>query len=88
MTGDILGSQILGDLGATRIRLITNNPATYGGLEGYGLTITGRVHLPTVETTHNVRHRAPSAADDVLRTSSRSPVRPRTSAGAGRVSSS
>jgi 3,4-dihydroxy 2-butanone 4-phosphate synthase/GTP cyclohydrolase II len=51
-----VGAQILGDLGATRIRLITNNPAKYGGLEGYGLTITGRVHLPTVETPHNVRY--------------------------------
>ncbi|QNG36580.1 bifunctional 3,4-dihydroxy-2-butanone-4-phosphate synthase/GTP cyclohydrolase II [Geodermatophilaceae bacterium NBWT11] len=51
-----VGAQILGDLGATRIRLITNNPAKYGGLDGYGLTITGRVALPTVETAHNVRY--------------------------------
>ena len=51
-----VGAQILADLGATRIRLITNNPAKYGGLEGYGLTITGRVHLPTAETPHNVRY--------------------------------
>jgi 3,4-dihydroxy 2-butanone 4-phosphate synthase/GTP cyclohydrolase II len=51
-----VGAQILGDLGATRIRLITNNPAKYGGLDGYGLTITGRVHLPTVETPHNLRY--------------------------------
>ncbi|GHE09032.1 bifunctional 3,4-dihydroxy-2-butanone-4-phosphate synthase/GTP cyclohydrolase II [Klenkia taihuensis] len=51
-----VGAQILGDLGATRIRLITNNPAKYGGLEGYGLTITGRVHLPTAETPHNLRY--------------------------------
>jgi 3,4-dihydroxy 2-butanone 4-phosphate synthase/GTP cyclohydrolase II len=28
------------------IRLITNNPAKYGGLEGYGLEIVGRVALP------------------------------------------
>jgi 3,4-dihydroxy 2-butanone 4-phosphate synthase/GTP cyclohydrolase II len=51
-----VGAQILGDLGATRIRLITNNPAKYGGLEGYGLTIAGRVALPVVETAHNVRY--------------------------------
>ncbi|WP_369255361.1 bifunctional 3,4-dihydroxy-2-butanone-4-phosphate synthase/GTP cyclohydrolase II [Geodermatophilus amargosae] len=51
-----VGAQILGDLGATRIRLITNNPAKYGGLDGYGLTIVGRVALPVVETAHNVRY--------------------------------
>jgi 3,4-dihydroxy 2-butanone 4-phosphate synthase/GTP cyclohydrolase II len=51
-----VGAQVLGDLGATRIRLITNNPAKYGGLEGYGLTVVGRVALPVVETPHNVRY--------------------------------
>jgi 3,4-dihydroxy 2-butanone 4-phosphate synthase/GTP cyclohydrolase II len=51
-----VGAQILGDLGATRIRLITHNPAKYGGLEGYGLTIVDRVALPVVETPHNVRY--------------------------------
>jgi 3,4-dihydroxy 2-butanone 4-phosphate synthase/GTP cyclohydrolase II len=51
-----VGSQILGDLGIRRLRLITNNPAKFGGLEGYGLTITGRVALPVVETPHNVRY--------------------------------
>ena len=51
-----VGAQILGDLGASRIRLITNNPGKYSGLDGYGLTITGRVALPAVETPHNVRY--------------------------------
>jgi 3,4-dihydroxy 2-butanone 4-phosphate synthase/GTP cyclohydrolase II len=51
-----VGSQILGDLGISRLRLITNNPAKFGGLEGYGLTIVGRVALPVVETPHNVRY--------------------------------
>jgi 3,4-dihydroxy 2-butanone 4-phosphate synthase/GTP cyclohydrolase II len=51
-----VGAQVLGDLGISRIRLITNNPAKYGGLDGYGLTIVGRVSLPTVETPHNVRY--------------------------------
>jgi 3,4-dihydroxy 2-butanone 4-phosphate synthase/GTP cyclohydrolase II len=51
-----VGAQILGDLGVTRIRLITNNPAKFGGLEGYGITIVGRVALPTVGTAHNVRY--------------------------------
>jgi 3,4-dihydroxy 2-butanone 4-phosphate synthase/GTP cyclohydrolase II len=51
-----VGAQILGDLGATRIRVITNNPAKYGGLDGYGLTIVGRVALPVAETPYNVRY--------------------------------
>jgi 3,4-dihydroxy 2-butanone 4-phosphate synthase / GTP cyclohydrolase II len=51
-----VGAQILGDLGINRLRLITNNPAKYGGLDGYGLTVVGRVALPSVVTTHNVRY--------------------------------
>jgi 3,4-dihydroxy 2-butanone 4-phosphate synthase/GTP cyclohydrolase II len=51
-----VGAQILGDLGITRLRLITNNPAKYRGLEGHGLTVVGRVALPVVETPHNVRY--------------------------------
>ncbi len=43
-----VGAQILADLGLTTVRLLTNNPAKYGGLDGYGLTITDRVplHVP------------------------------------------
>ena len=51
-----IGAQVLSDLGIRRIRLITNNPAKYGGLEGYGLELVGRVTLPTVATPHNVRY--------------------------------
>jgi 3,4-dihydroxy 2-butanone 4-phosphate synthase/GTP cyclohydrolase II len=51
-----VGAQILGDLGANRIRLITNNPAKYGGLEGYGLEIVGRVAQPVAVTAENVRY--------------------------------
>ncbi|MFE7421145.1 bifunctional 3,4-dihydroxy-2-butanone-4-phosphate synthase/GTP cyclohydrolase II [Rhodococcus sp. NPDC057529] len=51
-----VGAQILNDLGIRRLRLITNNPAKYGGIEGYGLEITSRVAIPTVETAHNVRY--------------------------------
>lgn len=51
-----VGAQILTDLGIQRLRLITNNPAKYGGIDGYGLEITSRVALPTVETPHNVRY--------------------------------
>ena len=51
-----VGAQILGDLGATRVRLITNNPAKFGGLDGYGLTVVGRVALPVLPTPHNVQY--------------------------------
>ncbi|MFI5607468.1 bifunctional 3,4-dihydroxy-2-butanone-4-phosphate synthase/GTP cyclohydrolase II [Amycolatopsis sp. NPDC051903] len=51
-----IGAQILADLGVRRLRLITNNPAKYGGLEGYALDIVGRVRLPVAQTPHNVRY--------------------------------
>ena len=41
-----IGAQILVDLGITTMHLMTNNPNKYGGLEGFGLTITERVSLP------------------------------------------
>jgi 3,4-dihydroxy 2-butanone 4-phosphate synthase/GTP cyclohydrolase II len=43
-----IGAQILVELGVRNLRLLTNNPAKYSGLEGFGLTITERVglHLP------------------------------------------
>jgi 3,4-dihydroxy 2-butanone 4-phosphate synthase/GTP cyclohydrolase II len=37
-----IGAQILAEIGVTTIRLMTNNPAKYLGVEGFGLTITGR----------------------------------------------
>src|SRR4029079_14383332 len=40
------GSQILYDLGVRTMRLLTNNPAKRAGLEGYGLSVVGRVPLP------------------------------------------
>jgi 3,4-dihydroxy 2-butanone 4-phosphate synthase / GTP cyclohydrolase II len=43
-----IGAQILVELGLSTIRLLTNNPMKYGGLDGFGLAITGRVplHVP------------------------------------------
>jgi len=40
-----IGAQILADLGITRMRLMTNNPAKRAGLEGYGLETVERVPL-------------------------------------------
>ncbi|EMS66109.1 Riboflavin biosynthesis protein ribBA, chloroplastic [Triticum urartu] len=40
-----IGAQILRDLGVRSMKLMTNNPAKYVGLKGYGLSIVGRVPL-------------------------------------------
>jgi 3,4-dihydroxy 2-butanone 4-phosphate synthase / GTP cyclohydrolase II len=50
------GAQILYDLGVRSMRLLTNNPAKRAGLEGYGLTITGREVLPVRLHPENVRY--------------------------------
>jgi 3,4-dihydroxy 2-butanone 4-phosphate synthase/GTP cyclohydrolase II len=48
------GAQILADLGARRVRLLTNNPAKYGGLTGHGLEVVGREPLETVPNPENL----------------------------------
>ncbi len=50
------GAQILYDLGVRSMRLLTNNPAKRAGLEGYGLTVTGREALPVRLFPENVRY--------------------------------
>lgn len=40
-----IGAQMLVDLGVQTMRILTNNPAKYGGLEGFGVEITGREPL-------------------------------------------
>ncbi|MFZ4431695.1 MAG: bifunctional 3,4-dihydroxy-2-butanone-4-phosphate synthase/GTP cyclohydrolase II [Microthrixaceae bacterium] len=51
-----IGAQILNDLGITTMRLMTNNPAKYGGLEGFGLEITGRVPVQTKPNPENIEY--------------------------------
>lgn len=48
--------QIIKDLGVRTMRLMTNNPAKYMGLKGYGLAISGRVPLVTPITKENKRY--------------------------------
>jgi 3,4-dihydroxy 2-butanone 4-phosphate synthase/GTP cyclohydrolase II len=50
------GAAIIAALGARRIRVITNNPAKYGGLRGFDLEIAGRVAIPPVVTPQNLRY--------------------------------
>jgi 3,4-dihydroxy 2-butanone 4-phosphate synthase/GTP cyclohydrolase II len=49
-----IGAQILVDLGVTSMRLMTNNPIKYGGLEGFGLNIVERVPLESRPTSFNI----------------------------------
>ncbi len=49
-----IGAQILVDLGITTMRLMTNNPVKYGGLEGFGLDITERVPIESTPTAQNI----------------------------------
>ncbi len=51
-----IGAQILADLGAHKLRLITNNPAKYGGIEGYGLEIVERVSSNIAPTQENLKY--------------------------------
>ncbi len=51
-----IGAQILADLGATELRLMTNNPAKYGGLGGYGLSVVERVAIEIPATPENERY--------------------------------
>lgn len=51
-----IGAQMLVDLGVTSMRLITNNPAKYHGLDGFGLEIVGRVPSHTAPTDHNLAY--------------------------------
>jgi 3,4-dihydroxy 2-butanone 4-phosphate synthase/GTP cyclohydrolase II len=48
-----IGAQILGDLGLTSIRILTNNPKKIVGLEGYGLSVSEQVPIEAVPNPHN-----------------------------------
>jgi 3,4-dihydroxy 2-butanone 4-phosphate synthase/GTP cyclohydrolase II len=51
-----VGAQVLYDLGLRKIRLLTNNPSKYVGLQGYGLEIVERVPITVRPTKFNERY--------------------------------
>lgn len=51
-----IGMQILRDLGISRLRLMTNNPAKRHGLAGYGLEVVERVPVIAPANPHNVHY--------------------------------
>ncbi|KAL8496845.1 hypothetical protein ACS0TY_020505 [Phlomoides rotata] len=51
-----IGAQILRDIGVHTMRLMTNNPAKFSGLKGYGLAVVGRVPVMTPITEDNKRY--------------------------------
>lgn len=51
-----IGAQILRDIGVRTMRLMTNNPAKFIGLKGYGLAVVGRVPVVSPITNENERY--------------------------------
>jgi 3,4-dihydroxy 2-butanone 4-phosphate synthase / GTP cyclohydrolase II len=47
-----IGAQILGDLGVRSMRLLTNNPRKFIGLEGYGLSVVESVPIEIPASEH------------------------------------
>jgi 3,4-dihydroxy 2-butanone 4-phosphate synthase/GTP cyclohydrolase II len=56
-----IGMQILRDLGISRLRLLTNNPAKRAGLEGYGLSVVDRIPLVSEPRPESARYLAAKA---------------------------
>lgn len=51
-----VGANMLADLGVSRMRIMTNNPAKLTGLDGYGLEIVGRVAIEVAPNPENLRY--------------------------------
>jgi 3,4-dihydroxy 2-butanone 4-phosphate synthase/GTP cyclohydrolase II len=51
-----IGAQMLVNVGVRKMRLITNNPKKLVGLEGYGLSVVGRVPIETTAHEKNIKY--------------------------------
>ena len=51
-----VGAQILKEMGATKLRLLTNNPVKRIGLEGYGIEIVENIPLEIEPNPYNLRY--------------------------------
>jgi 3,4-dihydroxy 2-butanone 4-phosphate synthase/GTP cyclohydrolase II len=51
-----IGAQILVSLGVKKLRLITNNPRKFIGLDGYGLEIVERVPIEIPPNSCNIKY--------------------------------
>jgi 3,4-dihydroxy 2-butanone 4-phosphate synthase/GTP cyclohydrolase II len=51
-----IGSQILRDLGLSKLRIMTNNPRKIYGIEGYGLSVVEEVPVRIEPGAHNARY--------------------------------
>jgi 3,4-dihydroxy 2-butanone 4-phosphate synthase/GTP cyclohydrolase II len=51
-----IGNQILGDLGLTTIRILTNNPRKMAGIEGFGLDVVEQLPLEVPPNAENERY--------------------------------
>ncbi len=51
-----IGAQILAELGVVKIKMMTNNPRKFVGLEGYGLEITERIPIEITPTDISRRY--------------------------------
>ena len=51
-----IGAQILNDLGASKLKVMTNNPRKFVGLSGYGLEVVERVPIEIAPTETTRRY--------------------------------